>query len=82
MADEIELTPDPMLGVGTWSNWTRVLRGTEQVTIDFAVRDPLEPSYGTLVVRVNLSLGAAYDLRDTLTQVMRSYTDPDHPQRG
>lgn len=82
MAEEIELTPDPRFGVGTWSNWTRVLPGKEEITIDFAVRDPLEPGRGALIARISLPLGAAFNLRDALIEVMPKYTDPDQSSRG
>lgn len=68
-----------MLDAGAWSNWTRVLLGKEEVTIDFAIQDPIEPNRGSLVARVTLPPGPAFDLRDALIEVMQSYTERGQP---
>jgi hypothetical protein len=77
--DEIEFTPDPMLGPRIWANWTRVILGKEEVTIDFAVIDPLDSEQGSLVARIVLTAGASYDLRDLLVEEMRRYTERGRP---
>jgi hypothetical protein len=82
VAQEIEFTPDPTLGLGTWSNAFRVMLGTQQVTIDFAVRDPLDAGRADLIVRVNLPTGTAFDLRDELINVMQEYSERGQPPQG
>jgi hypothetical protein len=67
------------MGPAPWSNWTRVLLGREEVTIDFAMLDPLDPSEGALIARIILPPGAAYDLRDALVAVMGEYTERGQP---
>ena len=82
MAEELDLTPDPMFAAGTWANWTRVILGREEVTIDFAIQDPVEPGSGTLMVRVTLPPGAAYELRDQLVRAMQEYNERGQPPLG
>jgi hypothetical protein len=79
VADEIELIPDPAFGPGTWANWTRSIRGLEEVVVDFAVLDPLHPTQGTLLFRVVLPLRAAFELRDDLVRVMDEYSGGGTP---
>lgn len=78
--EDLELSYDPMLGAGTWSNLTRVVVGPEQVTIDFIVIDPVEPGSGFVAARVALTPGAAFKLRDTLVEQLGRYTG-DNPPR-
>lgn len=79
VADELELSPDPMLTPWAWSNWTRVMLGNEEVTIDFAILDPLDEDQGALIARITLPPGAGFDLRDALIEEMGKYTERGRP---
>ena len=41
--------------------------------------DPLDRDQGTLIARVTLPPGTAYDLRDALIEVTQSYTERGQP---
>jgi hypothetical protein len=80
VSDELELTPHPLLNPGAWSNWTHVVLGKEEVTIDFAILEVGDPARGTLLARLVLSPDAAFELRDELVEAMAAYTDRgQHP---
>ena len=75
--DEPTLEPEP--GPGAWADWNRVIPAKEQITIDFAARDPLDHSMAVPVVRLVIPFGAAFRLRDALIASLSGYTDLDPP---
>lgn len=80
MDDELELTPHPMLNPGAWSNWTHVVRGKEEVTLDFAIIETGDSGRGVLLAQLVVPPRVAFSLRDDLVYAMAVYTDRgQHP---
>ncbi|MSO42486.1 MAG: DUF3467 domain-containing protein [Solirubrobacterales bacterium] len=75
--DEAILDPDP--GPGSWSNWSRVALGHEEVTIDFAAVDPFDETRAQTVARIVIPPGAGFELRDALISALEGYTERGRP---
>ena len=77
MADVFVLDHSLLLGV--WTNGAKLVLGRDEITIDF-VRDVPELPSRVLVARILTTPRAAFDLRDKLDEVLRSYTDRSMPE--
>jgi hypothetical protein len=69
---------DSAMLLGVWANGTRVVRRSDEFTIDF-LRDVAELPRPVLVARALVPPAAAFDLRDQLDDALRSYTEFSMP---
>ena len=76
-ADDFVL--DTALVLGVWANGTNVLLRRDEITIDF-LRDVPELPRALLVARALVPRRVAFDLRDQLDEILRSYTDHSMPE--
>jgi hypothetical protein len=70
---------DLSLLTGAWANSTRVLRGRDEITVDFLLRVPDRPQR-ILVARALVSPLVAVELRDQLDESWRDYSEWSMPE--
>jgi hypothetical protein len=70
--DELEITIDARRFAGVWANAVRVNGSNDEITIDFARLDPVEPR-GIVVSRVTCSPQFLRTLMDELERVWQHW---------